>query len=117
GMPKDLYDRLFAAQGASVYRQQFLSLLVCRPPGTTSVQGNLTSAKICRVGIMTVRWDFPGQAGITPRPPRRGAPPIMPYRQPSITISFDERDGHCAGLRAFLEANGLLAAFEHPSSD
>ena len=54
-----------------------------------------------------MRWDFPGQAGIQP----------PPYRQPRITISFDVRDGNCADLRAFLAANGLLEAFEHPGSN
>ena len=118
GMPKDLYDRLFAAQGASIYRQQFLSLLVCRPPGTTTVRKNLQSGKICRIAVTTVRWDFPGQRGVEAQPARRrGDPPVMPYRQPRISISFNERDGNCMDLSAFLAANGLLAPFERPSSD
>jgi hypothetical protein len=118
GMPKDLFDRLHAAQGRSEYRQQFLSLLVCRPPrGQSRVETHLAGSRVCQVAITTVRWDFPGQAGVRPRPPRPGAPPEMPYRQPRITISFDVRDGNCASLEDFLEANNLLDEFADPSSE
>ena len=123
GMPKDLFDRLHAAQGRSVYRQQFLSLVVCRPPGPNLVSTYLGGprsggAKVCRVGVTTVRWDFPGQAGVQPRPPRRrGDSPEMPYKQPTITVSFDSRDGNCVDLGAFLRANNLLNAFERPTTE
>lgn len=108
GMPKDLFDRLHAAQGPSIYRQQFLSLLVCRPGSSHRVRHYLARAKVCEVAITTVRWDFPGQRGI-----RRAEN----YRQPTITVSFDMRDGNCADLRAFLAANGLLNAFQNPTGD
>ena len=118
GMPKDLFDRLHAAQGPSVYRQQFLSLLVCRPPGGASrVRTFLAAGKVCQVAITTVRWEFPGQAGALPRAPRGGGPPVMNYNQPTITVFFDVRDGNCADLGAFLRANNFLEAFEHPSSE
>jgi uncharacterized protein YkwD len=109
GMPKDLFDRLLAAQGPSVYRQQFLSLLICRPPGGISrVRTHLAGSKVCQVAITTVRWDFPGQQGVGPG---------QPYRPPTISVFFDARDGNCTDLRAFLAANGFLDAFERPSSE
>ena len=122
GMPKDLYDRLFAAQGPSVYRQQFLALLVCRPPGDEAQHHQtpfyLGSGRVCQVAVTTVRWDFPGQANARVIPPRqRGQQPRIVYNQTTIRVSFDVRDGHCLNLRAFLQANGLVDEFERPGGD
>lgn len=118
GMPKDLFDRLHAAQGASIYRQQFLSILVCQKPALANrVPLYLDNAKVCQVAITTVRWDFPGQAGVQPVAPRPGAPPVMRYRQPRISVSFDVRDGNCRPLKEFLEQNGFLEAFRNPNTD
>lgn len=108
GMPKDLFDRLHAAQGASIYRQQFLSLLVCKPPGRNRVANFLGGGKVCQIAVTTVRWDFPGQAGIND---------AANYRPPTITVSFDVRDGNCIDLSAFLQANGLLDAFRRPDKE
>jgi hypothetical protein len=100
-MPKSLYDRLCGAQNPSSYRQQFLALLVCRPAGQHSAPAYLRSAKIRAYLIMTIIWDFPGN----------GRPPI-------IRIAGNPpSDVNCISLRAFLEANGLLDAFEKPTED
>jgi hypothetical protein len=118
GMPKDLFDRFHAAQGRTIYRQQFLSLLICkRPGGTSSVKTYLERGKVCQVAVTTVRWVFPGQAGVRPVAPRPGAPPVMNDNPPTISGSFDVRDGNCADLTAFLRANGLLDEFQYPSSE
>lgn len=108
GMPKDLFDRLHAAQGQSVYRQQFLSLLVCRPGSSRRVRAYLDKSRICQIAVTTIRWDFPGQRGIDN---------AANYRPPRITVSFDMRDGNCINLRGFLNAHGLLGAFQRPSDD
>ena len=115
GMPKDLFDRLHAAQGPSDYRQQFLSLLVCRR-GTGHQAGfylgkdrqNRDRALICQIAITTVHWHFPGQRGV-----RRAEN----YNPPTITVTLNVRDGNCIDLRAFLTANGLLDAFTNPGAD
>jgi hypothetical protein len=118
GMPRDLFDRFHAAQGRTIYRQQFLSLLICKQPGGTSnVKTYLERGKVCQVAVTTVRWVFPGQAGVQPVAPRPGAPPVMNYNPPTISVSFDVRDGNCADLTAFLRANGLLDEFQYPSSE
>ena len=115
GMPKDLFDRLYGAQGPSTYRQQFLSLLLCRR-GTGHRTGfylGKDSKKrerglICQIAITTVRWEFPGQLRVPPQGRQRG--------EPTIHVSFDVRDGNCIPLRSFLEANGLRDEFERPDS-
>ena len=67
GMPDSLYHRLLNAQGASTYRQQFLSLLVCRPtPGRDIMHTAgyyLNNALVKQVAVTTVTWRFPGQRG------------------------------------------------------
>ena len=66
-MPKDLFDRLHAAQGESDYRQQFLSLLVCKAGSSNRVRSYLDKGRICQIAITTVRWHFPGSAELAAR--------------------------------------------------
>ncbi|MFH1980855.1 MAG: hypothetical protein ABIL58_03320 [Pseudomonadota bacterium] len=70
----------------------------------------LDNAKVAQVAVTTVRLNFQGQQGIVR--------PQQPYRQPTISVSFQSRDGCCAGLRQFLDVNSrFLSALERPSQD
>jgi hypothetical protein len=111
GMPKDLYDKLVAAGDPSTYRQQFLSILVCRAPGGPDrfrVAGYLAQGRVRHVMVTTIRWDFPGQR--QPNPPNGS-------RNPVITVHSAQRDGGCAALQAFLEVNGLIEELRNPNAD
>ena len=110
GMPQTLYDRLLHAEASSTYRQQLLSLLVCRPPtGSKRHQAPfyLSKALVKQVALTTITWQFPGQRGID----RRRAANL---RQPTITTSFVTMDARCRPISEFLSANNLMDSFNHP---
>jgi hypothetical protein len=104
GMPKRLYDQLAAAQtGRSEFRQQFLSLLVCRPSGTHRAQDYLKTGKIRRVLIYTVTWTFDG----------KGA-------EPTVRVSSRrtlDLGSECFSLERFLRTNELLERFNNPTEE
>ncbi len=112
GMPNALYHRLLHAEGASTFRQQFLSLLVCRPnPGGSNKHkagSYLSNSKVKQVAITTVTWRFPGQEGVD----RTVASNL---RQPTVTVKFHTSGGGCRSLQGILAANALTNAFQHPS--
>lgn len=106
GMPQSLYDRLRAANsGQSIYRQQFLTLLVCRKnkgkkPYTTAAH-YLDNALVSQIVVTTVTWTFPGKG-----------------KEEKISYTTDTKAcdaNNCPSLRDFLKANGLLERFEKPS--
>ncbi|MGI9287669.1 MAG: hypothetical protein ACR2P1_19950, partial [Pseudomonadales bacterium] len=110
GMPNSLYHRLFHAEGASTYRQQFLSLLVCRPKhGANRHKASfyLEKAKVKQYAVTTITWEFPGQKGVD-------RTDVSNLRHPKIRIDFHAQDAGCKPLKDVLQKNGLLDAFNNP---
>ena len=116
GMPQSFYLRLLHAEGESHYRQQFLSLLVCRPRGIG--RGNkrhrtdfyLSQAKVKQIAITTVTWTFQGQRDSNRKDPKT-------LSKPTVSITFDTRDENCHSLQDVLELYELLNAFKSPNEE
>ena len=110
GMPEGLYKRLLHAEGKSHYRQQFFSLLVCRPEPVDEKERldfYLSQAKDKQIGITTVTWTFPGQRGRNRKDPKN-------LSKAKVEIDFSARDGDCHSLQDVLELYELLNAFKSP---
>lgn len=110
GMPNGLYHRLLHAEGASTYKQQFLSLLVCRRGSNHTAESYRQNALIKEIGVMTATWQFPGQRGVDRSNPAN-------LRQPTINVAFNRLDGGCRSLDDFLTANNLSSEFNNPEEN
>ena len=110
GMPNSLYHRLFHAEEPSKYRQQFLSLLVCRPKRGAdrhNASFYLEKGKVKQYAITMITWNFPGQKGVD-------RTDITKLRPPVIKVDFYTQDAGCKPLKDVLDKNGLLDAFKKP---
>ncbi len=113
GAPESLYERLFHAEGKSVYKQQFLSLLVCRPrPKIISKKMHQTDyymdySLVKEIAVLTITWDFPGQKGVDRTKPDQLKPP-------KISFTFKTIDGKCKLLKDFIAKNGLTDKIQNP---
>ncbi len=110
GMPNSLYHRLFHAEEPSNYRQQFFSLLVCRPKngaGKHKAPFYLEKAKVKQYAITTITWNFPGQKGVDRTDMTKLRPPV-------IKVGFHTQDAGCKLLKDVLDKNQLLDAFNNP---
>ena len=111
GMPNSLYHRLLHAEGPSNFRQQFLSLLVCRPKKGDNVHEAdfyLDNARVQQYAITTITWEFQGQRGIDRRDPDN-------LRIPKISVKFHAQSADCTkSLRSILTKNKLLDSYQNP---
>lgn len=106
GMILQRYNELTLAPRKVPVRFQFLAFLVCPPDGTgDNPEDDYLGAKVVRVTLHEVLWDFPGRSAGNARPPI-----ITPIMKKIVNVGCRET------LGAYLDKNDLRKAYDKPVS-
>ncbi|MFX0198012.1 MAG: SH3 domain-containing protein [Candidatus Hodarchaeota archaeon] len=107
GMPDVRFRQLLYLKGEHVFRQQFISFLICRPTkGRKIYEKHLEEIKVLEAVIYNVTWTF--KADFDPENP------MARIVGPKVDV-VDKKDMKCLTLGVILNANGLTEAFKDPT--